>query len=129
MPRYDLVATNPDKNASARISVKSRWTTTATGFIIRDFNCDFVVVVKLNRGSRDGSGKVLPPEFVILPVNIVKEAPRSKGWNRISFRRISKFYPYQDRWDLIKEFLSKPRSVLFPISEVLEGKRTPNKIQ
>ncbi len=39
----------------------------ATGFIIKDFDCDFVVVVKLNRGSKDGSGKVLPPEFFILP--------------------------------------------------------------
>jgi hypothetical protein len=63
----------------------------ATGFIIKDFDCDFVVVVKLNRGSKDGSGKVLPPEFFILPVQIVKDAPRSKGFSRVSFRNIPNF--------------------------------------
>jgi hypothetical protein len=105
MPGYDLEATNPDKNIAKRISVKSRWTTTATGFIINKFDCDFVVVVKLNRGSRDGSSKVLPPEFYILPVHTVENAPRSKGWNRISFSRIPNFHSYRDRWDLIKKAL------------------------
>lgn len=107
MPGYDLVATNPDRNMSARISVKSRWTTAATGFIIKNFNCDFVVVAKLNRGYRDGRGKVLAPDFFVLPVDIVKNAPRSKEWGRISFGRIPNFFSYKDRWDLIKRFLDR----------------------
>jgi hypothetical protein len=36
-PGYDLVATNPEKNSSARLSVKSRWKTGAEGFIIKNF--------------------------------------------------------------------------------------------
>ena len=52
MPGYDVVAVDPDRDRVARISVKSRWTTDATGFIINNFNCDFVVVAKLNRGIR-----------------------------------------------------------------------------
>ena len=54
MPGYDLVATNPELNKSAMIQVKSRWHTGATGFPIKNFDCDFVVVVLLNRGSKDG---------------------------------------------------------------------------
>ena len=61
MAGYDIVATNPDRNTSARIQVKSRWRTGAEGFIIKRFDCDFVVVVLLNRGSKDGKAKVLPP--------------------------------------------------------------------
>ena len=63
LPGYDLVATWPETNKSARIQVKSRWRTDAPGFIIKDLvNCDFVVVVKLNRGNKSGTGKVLAPE-------------------------------------------------------------------
>jgi hypothetical protein len=52
MPGYDLVATHPEKNKSARIQVKSRWRTGAPGFLIKNFDSDFVVVVKLNRGQK-----------------------------------------------------------------------------
>ena len=45
MAGYDITATNPEKNRSARIQVKSRWRTGAEGFIIKNFDCDFVVVV------------------------------------------------------------------------------------
>ncbi len=47
MPGYDLVATNPESNKSAMIQVKSRWRTGANGFLIKNFNCDFVAVVLL----------------------------------------------------------------------------------
>ena len=108
MPGYDVVATDPDKNRAARISVKSRWTTDATGFIINNFNCDFVVVAKLNRGTTKDIRKVLPPEFFVLPVEVVKNAPRSKAWNRMTFSSIPNFKGYRDRWDLIRTFLSPP---------------------
>jgi len=42
MPGYDLVATNPETNTSAKIQVKSRWATKADGFPIKNFDCDFV---------------------------------------------------------------------------------------
>ena len=35
MPGYDLVATNPENNSSAKIQVKSRWATKAHGFPIK----------------------------------------------------------------------------------------------
>ena len=50
-PGYDVVAVDPERNSVARISVKSRWNTDATGFIIKNFDCDFVVIAKLNRGT------------------------------------------------------------------------------
>src|SRR5260370_39431776 len=40
MPGYDLIATYPANHRAARIQVKSRWRTTATGFLIRSFECD-----------------------------------------------------------------------------------------
>ena len=68
MPGYDLVATNPENNTSTKIQVKSRWATKSNGFPIKNFECDFVVVALLNRGSKDGKKEVLPPEFFVLPV-------------------------------------------------------------
>jgi hypothetical protein len=107
MPGYDLVATNPDANSSARISVKSRWKTKAEGFIIKSFDCDFVVIAKLNRGSNDGRSEVLPPEFFVLPVDIVRAAPRTEGWGKVSFSGIRDLEQYRDSWHLIRTFLSR----------------------
>lgn len=74
MPGYDLIATSPGKNRSARIQVKSRWRTGAIGFLIGNFECDFVVVVRINRGIEGGGGTVLPPEFFVFPVDVVHAA-------------------------------------------------------
>ena len=70
MAGYDLVAINPDQNSSVRIQVKSRWRRGARGFIIRNFDCDFVVVVHLNKEAKSSDKEVLPPEFYILPVAV-----------------------------------------------------------
>lgn len=51
MRGYDIVATDPERGSAARIQVKSRWRTNAEGFIINNFECDFVVAAMLNRGS------------------------------------------------------------------------------
>lgn len=107
MPGYDLIATSPDKHSSCRISVKSRWTTTATGFIIKNFDCDFVVLAKLNRGDKRGKSEIRQPEFFIFPVDVIKNAPGSPGWNRISFGKIPGFKTYKDRWDFISKFLKR----------------------
>lgn len=107
MPGYDLLAINPERNRSARISVKSRWSSGASQFIIKNFNCDFVVVVKLNRGLPYDAKVVKAPEFFVLPVGVVKKAPRSKGWSRVTFGSIRNFFAYEDRWDLIRTFLRR----------------------
>lgn len=49
-PGYDFIATSADHNTSARIQVKSRYQTDWDGFIINNFDCEFVVFVTLNRG-------------------------------------------------------------------------------
>ena len=108
MPGYDLVATYPEKNTSARIQVKSRWATGAREFIIRNFDCDFVVFVRLNRGKKDGSGEVHPPEYFVIPVAAVKEIPTDK-LGQLRINRIKNLDNYRDRWDLIGDFLNNPR--------------------
>jgi len=105
MRGYDLVATNPERNRTARLQVKSRWKTNAEGFIIKNFDCDFVITVKLNRGSKDGSAEVRSPEYFILPVKVARRLPRTKGWGKISFSKIPNFESYRDNWNLIREFL------------------------
>jgi len=110
MPGYDLVATHPENNSSARIQVKSRWRTGAPGFIIKNFKCDFVVVVKLNRGKKDGTGVVQEPEYFVFPVSVIESAPRTEGWGRVNFNKIPNFDTYRERWDLISKFLDAPPS-------------------
>lgn len=105
MPGYDLVATNPELNTSAKIQVKSRWKTRANGFIINNFGCDFVVIVKLNRGSQDGRISPSPPEFFIIPVETIESLPRSEGWGKISFSSITDMESYRNNWTQISDFL------------------------
>jgi hypothetical protein len=112
MPGYDLVATNPDKNTAAKIQVKSRWRTGAPMFLIKNFNCDFVVVVLLNRGRKGGGGKVLPPEFLVFPTIVVKRACRTDiTWSKVVFRDIENHQQYRDAWKQIADFLKKRTSL------------------
>jgi hypothetical protein len=106
MPGYDLVATNPERNRSAKIQVKSRWKTKAEGFIINNFNCDFVIIVKLNRGTKDGRGEILPPEYFVIPVEIAEALPRTKEWGKVSFSRIPELESHRENWKLIRDFLN-----------------------
>ena len=105
MPGYDLVATNPESHKSAMIQVKSRWRTGAGGFPIKNFSCDFVVVVLLNRGSKDGKKEVLPPKYYIFPVKVIEKAPRSDNWGKVQLRDIPNLEEYEDQWQLISDFL------------------------
>lgn len=49
-PGYDLITADAENNSSTRIQVKSRYQTNWDGFIINNFDCDFVVLEALNRG-------------------------------------------------------------------------------
>ncbi|MDL1899493.1 hypothetical protein FBR02_01850 [Anaerolineae bacterium CFX9] len=113
-PGYDIIATNAEKNVSCRIQVKSRWATDFDGgFLIKNFDCDFVVVVVLNRGysklkksrSQDDTGR-REPEFYVIPVEIVKAARYEKSsWGKVFLRHIEQVEQYLGNWDLIRQFL------------------------
>lgn len=105
MKGYDLVAVNAEKNISKRIQVKSRWRTKAEGFIIKNFECDFVIVALLNRGSKNRKIEVSPPEYFILPVHIAEALPRTEGWGKVSFSKFPELYSYLNRWELIRSAL------------------------
>lgn len=102
---YDLTATNADRGKSVRVQVKSRWRTGAEGFIIRSIDCDFVVVVLLNRGSRDGTAEVRPPEFFVIPAQVARALPRSRTWGKVNFADFPQLHRYRDRWDLVQRAL------------------------
>lgn len=109
-PGYDLIATNADTNTSCRIQVKSRWRTDWDGFIIQNFNCDFVVLVTLNRGypnpKKSGDLGVRPPTFYVMPAQYVLEVrDANNNWGKIVKSRLKGIEQYQDRWDLISQFL------------------------
>ena len=106
MPGYDLVATDSERHGSARIQVKSRWRTGAPGFIIKSFDCDFVVVAKLNRGKKGSGGKVFAPEFFVFPVSVLEGVPRTEKWSKIMFKDIPGMENYLENWTLIKKFLA-----------------------
>jgi hypothetical protein len=118
MPGYDLVAVLPEKDATARIQVKSRWASDAAGYLIKNYDCDFVVFAQLNRGfryknnsdpSRWSEGRK-QPEFYVFPVDIVKQNrdPKSK-WGRVFLKKIPDYERFKERWDLIRSFLARSR--------------------
>ena len=107
MPGYDLVATNPERNKSAKIQVKSRWRTGAIGFLIKNFDCEFVVVAFLNRGSKDGRKKVLAPIYYVLPVSVVEALPNEDMFNKRDLRKVDNLEFYKENWTQISDFLKK----------------------
>jgi hypothetical protein len=107
MPGYDVVATNPESGRIARLQVKSRWATGTSSVPIKNFDCDFVVFARLNRGSKDGRAKVKPPELFVFPVRVLRKLPQSKLWKKVKLATIKDWQGYKDRWDLVTTFLAR----------------------
>lgn len=109
-PGYDLIAANADRARMARIQVKSRYRTDWDGFIINNYECDFVVLVTLNRGfsrpKSSGDNGVKEPEFYVMPISYVTNVrDPDNAWGKIVRNRLSDIKQFQDRWDLIAKFL------------------------
>ena len=105
-PGYDLIAADADKNSSARLQVKSRYRTDWDGFIIKNFNSDFVIFVALNRGyakpKKNGDCGIMPPDFYVLPIAWVNSVhDPANGWGKINKSRLAGIAEFKDRWDLI----------------------------
>jgi hypothetical protein len=92
-PGYDLIATDASNNTSARIQVKSRYRTDYDGFIIKNFDCNFVVLVILNRGygtgpKKNGDTGISSPEFFVMPIDYVKQVrDQNNDWGKINKSR------------------------------------------
>lgn len=106
MPGYDLIATNPERNKSARIQVKSRWTKKATGFLISRFDCDFVVFVRLNLDGKEGEGKFFEPDYFVFPSAIIAKAHRSGKMPKLILKDLHDYQRYRDDWGLVISFLA-----------------------
>ena len=107
---YDIVAVNPENNTSAKIQVKSRYQTGWNGFLIKDFNSDFVVLVALNRGypkpKKNGDTGIKAPIFYIFPTDYIKSIdPTKGGWGKIPKAKLIDLESYINRWDYIRDFL------------------------
>ena len=75
--------------------------------LIKNFDCDFVVAVKLNRGKKDGTGRALPPEYFVLPIHLIRDVVRTETWSKVHFSDITDLSDYRGRWDLIADFLTR----------------------
>jgi hypothetical protein len=108
-PGFDLIATNPHSKKSIRIQVKSRFQTDYdNSIIIKNFDCDFVIHVALNRGYRYSKKKnsdpgIKDPEYYIFPVKIIKEI-ESNG-DKKNLNKILDKIKYKDNWSLIQKAL------------------------
>ncbi|MBZ0201399.1 MAG: hypothetical protein K8I03_00120 [Ignavibacteria bacterium] len=109
-PGYDLIATNPERNLSCRIQVKSRWGSDYDGgFPIKNFNSEFVVFVALNCGysfSKKGKeGGKKEPDIYVFPTSICKKYARTDAWGKLFFRKIPQYDKYKNNWELIIKHL------------------------
>lgn len=111
-PGYDLIVTNADNHLSARIQVKSRYITDWNGFIIKNYDCDFVILVALNRGYGKGKKKnedtgIKDPEFFIFPISYILRVRDPKNdWGKIAKSRLVGMESYKNNWGLIKSFIN-----------------------
>ena len=112
-PGYDLVAANPENSKTARIQVKSRWATNYDrSFPIKNFDCEFVVHVALNRGYRfgkkpkEGDSGVKDPVYFVFPVSSVRDAQNTGDkWGKVKISNIPNFETYENNWGIIGEYL------------------------
>ncbi len=120
-PGFDLTAIDHTTNKSARIQVKSRWAIDSWGmFMIKHFDCDFVVYVALNRGMRYNKAKqstsktIKEVEFYIFPVAVVKAAQRDadKKMPFVRIKSIPNYEDYKSNWRLVSKFLGVTRQRL-----------------
>ena len=118
---YDLVAAWPETNRAARIQVKSRWATDANQFLIKNVDdCDFVVLVRLNRGYRYSAAakRELPsedPEYYVLTVDDARSliVDQTTGWAKIRFKK-ENFVPHRRKWNRVRRFLKMPEKQELP---------------
>ncbi len=119
-PGFDLIAVNYKTGKSARIQVKSRWATDYDkSFPIKNFDCDFVVHVALNRGIRFRKTKKAPTEnikvieFYIFPTAVVQAAQNQNDkWGKVTITNIPNYQDYLNNWSLISKFLGVTRQRL-----------------
>lgn len=112
-PGYDLIAVNPSTGKTARVQVKSRWASDYDGsFLIKNFDCDFVVHVALNRGYRFSKRESIGetgrriPDFYVFPVRLVEAAQSaSSKWGKVHIKRIPDVQSYKDHWAQVATFL------------------------
>ena len=83
------------------------------GFIIKNFECVFVVFVSLNRGYRYGKAQKdsaekgrRTPDFYVFPVDIAKAALYKKSrWGKAFVSHIDRVDDYKGDWQLVRSFL------------------------
>jgi len=106
---YDIVATNPDKNTSIKIQVKSRFKESDKSFIIKKFGSEFVVFVRLNCARKRIKKLVyecrLPPDFYVFPTKLCKKYNQGGKWHKVHLRDIPRSDRYKDNFDLIRNKL------------------------
>jgi hypothetical protein len=114
-PGYDVIAGDAAAGKLCRIQVKSRYHTGHHRFPIRNFDCDFVCFVQLNRGyqraRKSGDDGVRPPDIWVLPikdVQRVRQAKRAWGYG-VTLSRLGDWDYLEDQylvnWNLVKKFL------------------------
>lgn len=105
MPGYDLVATEPNGGKSARIQVRCRWANRAPGFLIKNLSCDFVVFVRLNRGSKKKIADPTDPEYFVFPIDLIRSVQRTATWHKVLLNDIEDLDQFRDSWILIADYL------------------------
>lgn len=132
-PGYDILATSEETGKECRIQVKSRWATDFNRhFPMRTFECDFVVVVALNRGyqkirkkSPEDTGR-MEPAYYIIPADLVRAAqkPGSK-LGIVPMKNIPDIeQKYKDNWQLILEALGIERKQYPGLSRIFNATET-----
>ena len=110
-PGYDLLALNPIKQKVCRVQVKSRYYSTDKAFDIKNFNSDFVILVKLDRdkklknSSAEGNVSFNEPNYYIFPTELMKQVATKSDRPKVRFSNIPDLKTYQENWNLILEYL------------------------
>ena len=98
-------------NNLLEIQIKSRWAADAPHFLISKIECEFVVLVKLNRGGRSSNVATAAPhnqepEYFVMTASEARHLLDDKdtGWGKIRLRR-PELVDYRNRWEVVADAL------------------------
>ncbi len=107
---HDLVCRSAKTGKTARIQIKSRRSIKANQFHFKNFDSDFVVLVRLNRKDPQSEIPEGKPAFYVVPTrdvqNLATEDTIRGHKLNMKPKDLGQFSTHENSWSLIEDFLA-----------------------
>ena len=103
----DIIAVDLMCGTSVGIQVKSRYSSSATGFLIKEVASEFIIFVRLNRDRLNEEKSALAPDCYVFPRAVIRKAHERGVMPKVHLRKIREVERYREAWFLISDALKQ----------------------